>query len=42
MNVRVIAASLFAVVGMTGVAGAQYYPPPPPGYGGTPMCYLAP
>src|SRR5450755_2214199 len=33
MNVRVIAASLFAVVGMTGVAGAQYYPPPPPGYG---------
>jgi len=34
MNVRVIAASLFAVAGMTSAASAQYYPPPPPpGYG---------
>jgi lipoprotein-anchoring transpeptidase ErfK/SrfK len=33
MNVRVIAASLLAVVGMTGATSAQYYSPPPPGYG---------
>ena len=34
MNVRVIAASLFAVAGMMTAASAQYYPPPaPPGYG---------
>jgi lipoprotein-anchoring transpeptidase ErfK/SrfK len=41
MNLRVIAASLFAVVGMTGAAGAQYYPPPPPGYA-PPPGYIPP
>jgi lipoprotein-anchoring transpeptidase ErfK/SrfK len=34
MNSRVVAASLFAVVGMVGTASAQYqYYPPQPGYG---------
>src|SRR5215475_7938291 len=34
MNVRVIAASLFALAGLMTAASAQYYPPPPPpGYG---------
>jgi lipoprotein-anchoring transpeptidase ErfK/SrfK len=33
MNLRVITASLLAVLGMAGAASAQYYPQPPPGYG---------
>jgi lipoprotein-anchoring transpeptidase ErfK/SrfK len=33
MNLSVVVASLFAVMGAIGVASAQYYPPePPPGY----------